>query len=88
MPQTRFVLSKALALGLKPILVINKVDKENCRPDEVHEDVFDLMFNLARKKGAAILLITHDRSLASKADRMLTMNHGQLSETIREAVPA
>lgn len=46
MPQTRFVLSKALALGLKPIVVINKVDKENCRPDEVHEAVFDLMFNL------------------------------------------
>lgn len=46
MPQTRFVLSKALALGLKPIVVINKVDKENCRPDEVHESVFDLMFNL------------------------------------------
>ncbi len=46
MPQTRFVLSKALNLGLKPIVVINKVDKENCRPDEVHESVFDLMFNL------------------------------------------
>src|ERR1700710_31684 len=46
MPQTRLVLSKALALGLKPIVVINKVDKENCRPDEVHEQVFDLMFNL------------------------------------------
>lgn len=46
MPQTRFVLSKALRLGLKPIVVINKVDKENCRPDEVHEQVFDLMFNL------------------------------------------
>lgn len=46
MPQTRYVLSKALALGKKPILVINKVDKENCRPDEVHEDVFDLMFHL------------------------------------------
>ena len=46
MPQTRFVLSKALALGLKPIVVVNKVDKENCRPDEVHEQVFDLMFNL------------------------------------------
>lgn len=46
MPQTRFVLGKALALGLKPIVVINKVDKENCRPDEVHEQVFDLMFNL------------------------------------------
>ncbi|WP_019988741.1 translational GTPase TypA [Rudanella lutea] len=46
MPQTRFVLGKALSLGLKPIVVINKVDKENCRPDEVHEEVFDLMFNL------------------------------------------
>ncbi len=46
MPQTRFVLGKALALGLKPIVVINKVDKENCRPEEVHEQVFELMFNL------------------------------------------
>jgi GTP-binding protein len=46
MPQTRFVLGKALGLGLKPIVVVNKVDKENCRPDEVHEAVFDLMFNL------------------------------------------
>src|SRR6478609_11317440 len=46
MPQTRFVLGKAIALGLKPIVVVNKVDKENCRPDEVHEEVFDLMFNL------------------------------------------
>ena len=46
MPQTRFVLQKALALGLKPIVVINKVDKQNCRPDEVNEQVFDLMFNL------------------------------------------
>jgi len=46
MPQTRFVLSKAIELGLKPIVVINKVDKENCRPEEVHEAVFDLMFHL------------------------------------------
>ncbi len=46
MPQTRFVLGKALNLGLKPIVVVNKVDKENCRPDEVYESVFDLMFNL------------------------------------------
>ena len=46
MPQTRFVLGKALALGLKPLLVINKVDKENCTPDEVQEKVFDLMFEL------------------------------------------
>ena len=46
MPQTRFVLGKAIELDLKPIVVVNKVDKENCRPDEVHEQVFDLMFNL------------------------------------------
>ena len=46
MPQTRFVLQKALEIGLKPILVINKVDKPNCRPEEVQEDVFDLMFSL------------------------------------------
>ena len=46
MPQTRFVLSKAIELGLKPIVVINKVDKENCVPDLVQEQVFDLMFNL------------------------------------------
>ncbi|MGE4541783.1 MAG: translational GTPase TypA [Bacteroidales bacterium] len=46
MPQTRFVLQKAIELGLKPIVVVNKVDKPNCRPDEVQEAVFDLMFNL------------------------------------------
>lgn len=46
MPQTRYVLQKALSLGLKPLVVINKVDKDNCRPDEVHEAMFDLMFNL------------------------------------------
>ncbi len=46
MPQTRFVLQKAIELGLKPIVVINKVDKENCTPEEVHEAVFDLMANL------------------------------------------
>ncbi|MDB2317659.1 translational GTPase TypA [Flavobacteriales bacterium] len=46
MPQTRFVLGKAISLGLKPIVVVNKVDKENCTPDIVQEQVFDLMFNL------------------------------------------
>lgn len=46
MPQTRFVLQKAIQMGLKPIVVINKVDKPNCRPEEVHEMVFDLMFSL------------------------------------------
>src|SRR5574344_517536 len=46
MPQTRFVLQKALEMGKKPIVVVNKVDKPNCRPDEVQEEVFDLMFSL------------------------------------------
>src|SRR4030066_961818 len=46
MPQTRFVLGKALELGLTPILVVNKVEKENCKPDEVHEEIFELMYSL------------------------------------------
>lgn len=50
MPQTRFVLQKAIDLGLKPCVVINKVDKENCTPDEVHESVFDLMFELGAEE--------------------------------------
>ncbi|MBK86243.1 MAG: translational GTPase TypA [Flavobacteriaceae bacterium] len=50
MPQTRFVLQKAINLGLKPCVVINKVDKENCKPDEVHESVFDLMFELGAEE--------------------------------------
>ena len=50
MPQTRFVLQKAIDLKLKPIVVVNKVDKENCTPDEVHESVFDLMFELGAEE--------------------------------------
>ncbi len=50
MPQTRFVLQKAISLGLKPCVVINKVDKENCTPDEVHEAVFDVMFELGAEE--------------------------------------
>ena len=50
MPQTRFVLKKALDLKLKPLVVINKVDKDNCRPEEVHESVFDLMFDLGAEE--------------------------------------
>lgn len=50
MPQTRFVLQKAIEMKLKPIVVVNKVDKENCAPDEVHEAVFDLMFELGAEE--------------------------------------
>jgi len=46
MPQTRFVTQKALSLGLKPVVIVNKVDKENCRPEEVYESIFELFFNL------------------------------------------
>ncbi len=91
MPQTRFVLSKALALGLKPIVVINKVDKPNCRPEEVYEQVFDLMFSLdatedqldfptiygSAKEG----WMTND--LANKTD-----NIGPLLDAILEHIPA
>ena len=51
MPQTRFVLQKALQIGLKPIVVVNKVDKPNCRPEDVYEMVFDLMFSLIATEG-------------------------------------
>ena len=51
MPQTRFVLGKALSMGIKPMVVVNKVDKDNCTPDEVHEKVFDLMFELDADEG-------------------------------------
>ncbi|NGX85255.1 translational GTPase TypA [Aequorivita sp. KMM 9714] len=50
MPQTRFVLQKAIDLGLKPCVVVNKVDKDNCTPDEVHESIFDLMFELGAEE--------------------------------------
>ena len=53
MPQTRFVLQKAIQMGLKPVVVINKVDKPNCRPDEVQEMVFDLMFNLDARRNSS-----------------------------------
>ena len=55
MPQTRFVLQKALELNLKPIVVINKVDKPNCKPDEVHEQVFELMMHLDANNGQMLL---------------------------------
>ena len=50
MPQTRFVLQKAIEMKLKPLVVVNKVDKENCNPEQVHEDVFDLMFELGAQE--------------------------------------
>ena len=57
MPQTRFVLQKALALGKKPIVVVNKVDKPNCRPEIVNEQVFDLMFSLDATLSSMVLTV-------------------------------
>ena len=59
MPQTRFVLGKALSMGLKPLVIVNKVDKENCTPDEVHEKVFDLMFELDADEDQLDLSLIH-----------------------------
>ncbi|MDR0765929.1 MAG: translational GTPase TypA [Odoribacteraceae bacterium] len=59
MPQTRFVLQKALALGKKPIVVVNKVDKPNCRPEIVHEQVFDLMFSLGATEEQLDFTVLH-----------------------------
>ena len=69
MPQTRFVLGKAIALGLKPIVVVNKVDKENCRPDEVHEQVFDLMFNLGASEDQLDFVTLYGSSKQGWIDR-------------------
>ena len=70
MPQTRFVLQKALELNLKPIVVINKVDKLNCRPDEVQEEVFDLMCNLDRT-GSLRCKLGRDRGSCPRHHRHL-----------------
>jgi len=90
MPQTRFVLSKAIELGLKPIVVINKVDKENCRPDEVHEAVFDLMFHLDASEDQLnfeTLYGSSKHGWMSKDWRDQTDNIRQLLDTILEVIP-
>jgi GTP-binding protein len=90
MPQTRFVLSKALSLGLKPIVVVNKVDKENCRPDEVHEAVFDLMFNLGATEEQLDFVTVYGSSKhgwMSTDWKQKTENIFPLLDTILETVP-
>ena len=91
MPQTRFVLSKALSLGLKPIVVVNKVDKENCRPDEVHEQVFDLMFNLDATEEQLDFVTMYGSSKhgwMSKDWKQPTDNIVPLLDAIIENIPA
>ncbi len=77
----------ARAIVTSPALMLADEPTGNLDQD-TGAKVIELMFNLARKKGTAILLITHDPNLAKKADRMLTMNKGHLTEATKEAIPA
>ncbi len=84
MPQTRFVLNKAVELGLKPIVVINKVDKENCRPEEVQSDVFDLMFNL----GATEDQLDFVTLFGSSRDGWMSFDHEIRTQDIKPLLQA
>ena len=91
MPQTRFVLQKAIQMGKKPIVVINKVDKPNCRPDEVQEEVFDLMFNLnatEEQLDFKTVFGSAKQGWMSKDWRQPTDNITPLLDTILEEIPA
>jgi GTP-binding protein len=91
MPQTRFVLGKALELGLKPIVVVNKVDKPNCTPDEVHEMVFDLMFALEATEDQLdfpTIYGSAKNGWMSKDWRNPTEDINALLDTIVEFIPA
>ena len=89
MPQTRFVLQKALQLGLRPIVVINKVDKPNCRPDEVHDAVFELFFNLDATEEQLDFATIYGSSKQGWMNTTLepTDNIYPLLDTILEKVP-
>ena len=90
MPQTRFVLGKALELGLKPIVVVNKVDKDNCKPDDVNEDVFDLMYNLDASEDQldyATIFGSSKQGWMSEDWRKPTDNVRILLDTIIEQIP-
>ena len=91
MPQTRFVLNKAIDMGKKPIVVINKVDKPNCRPDEVQEDVFDLMFNLGASEDQLDFKTVYGsakQGWMSLDWRKPTTDITPLLDTILEKIPA
>jgi len=90
MPQTRFVLGKAIGLGLKPVVIVNKVDKENCRPDEVYESVFDLMFNLGASEDQLDFVTLYGSSKQgwmSYDYKKPTDNIEALLETIIKVIP-
>ncbi len=91
MPQTRFVLQKAIEMGLKPIVVVNKVDKPNCRPDEVQEMVFDLMFNLNATEDQLdfpTIFGSAKQNWMSHDWRKPTQDITALLDTIIETIPA
>lgn len=91
MPQTRFVLQKALSMGKKPIVVINKVDKPNCRPDEVQEEVFDLMFALNANEDQLdfrTIFGSAKQGWMSTDWKKPTDNITPLLDTILEVIPA
>ena len=91
MPQTRFVLQKALEMGKKPIVVINKVDKPNCRPEEVQEEVFDLMFALNAKEDQLdfrTIFGSAKQGWMSNDWKKPTDNITALLDTILEVIPA
>ena len=91
MPQTRFVLNKAIDMGKKPIVVINKVDKPNCRPDEVQEEVFELMFNLGANEDQLEFKTIYGsakQGWMSKDWKQPTNDITALLDTILEEIPA
>jgi GTP-binding protein len=91
MPQTRFVLQKAIQLGLKPIVVINKVDKPNCRPDVVHEQVFELMYSLDASEDQLdfpTIYGSAKQNWMSKDWKVRTENITELFDAIIEHIPA
>ena len=91
MPQTRFVLEKALLLGLKPIVVINKVDKPNCYPEETQEAVFDLMFNLGATEDQLdfpTVFGSSKQGWMSSDYKQVTSDISYLLDTILEHIPA
>lgn len=91
MPQTRFVTGKALALGIKPIVVVNKVDKENCRPEEVYENVFDLFFSLGASEEQLdfpVLYGSSKQGWMSTDWKKPTKDFTDLLEAIIEHIPA
>ncbi|NQD71026.1 translational GTPase TypA [Sphingobacterium shayense] len=91
MPQTRFVTGKALALGIKPIVVVNKVDKENCRPEEVYEQVFDLFFSLGASEDQLdfpVLYGSSKQGWMSTDWKQPTTDFTSLLDAILEHIPA